>query len=341
MFQFLSSLFSANEKRPSGVDDELINKATDRVIAGTDKRLQALASYHKQLRAPVEKAVVHVINLVDALPEPVELSQNTYGSDPRLHAFFASFKHMQEKVGAAKTVEAYLDKVAIADDPKIFGLLSIQREEKTRLGTVMQDDHLQREVEQVVVNFINHNFLGPSVSLQEAVFNVKKHAFDFMIKIAMERIITERTRHAELEQQQHLLKRKLKAMQAGNWGFEEMLRPEASGVKDYSSLEAEIESVEQQLENMGASHQVLDRTLQIIKDTLGKPEELLALHNIQIELDSMNIRADTSTAAKTQKLELIEARSCIGATRILLPGWFPVEALPAERESIASAMRYL
>jgi hypothetical protein len=341
MFHFLSSLFSPSAERPSGIGDELIEAAIDRVIEGTDKRLQARGSYRKQLLEPVEKAVSHVFNFIDALPEPAEISRHTFSSDPRLRAFFASFNHMQDKVGAAKTVEAYLEQAPVAEHSRIYGVLSMQWEEKNRLGTVLQDDRIQREVQQVSVNFLNHNFLGPSISIEEALSNVKKRAFDFMIEITLERIIDARSRYAELEQQQLLLKRKLNAMKAGNWGFEEMLRPEMSGAKDLNTLQAEIESVENELDKMGASHEVLDRNLQIIRSTLGSPEELLAMRTIELELDSMNIKADTSTSARVHKLELIEAYSGIGATRILLPGWFPVDELPAGRESITKAMRYL
>jgi hypothetical protein len=341
MFRFLGSLFSPSAESLPGIGDELIEAAIDRVIEGTDRRLQALGSYRKQLREPVEKAVVHVFNFIDALPEPVEISRHTFSSDPRLRAFFASFNHMQEKVGAAKTVEACLEQAPVGEHDRIYGVLSMQWVEKNRLGTVLQDDRIQREVLQVSVNFLNHNFLGPSISLDEAILNFRKRAFDFMIEITLERIIAARSRHAELEQQQLLLKRKLKAMKAGNWGFEEMLRPEMSGAKDLNALQAEIESVENELDTTGAGHEVLDRNLQIIRNTLGSPEELLAMRTIQLELDSMNIKADRSTSAKVHKLELIEAYSGIGATRILLPGWFPVDELPAGRESITNAMRYL
>lgn len=341
MFHFLSTLFSPSAERPSGVDDELVVSATDRVVEGTDKRLQGISSYRRQLREPVEKALAHVIKLIDSLPEPVEISRRTFSSDPRIRAFFVSFNHLQEKVGAAKSVEAYLKQTPIGDHRRIYGLLSIQWIEKNRLGTVLQGDQIQREVQQVSVNFLNHNLLGPSVSLEETVLNLKKRAFDFMIEITLERIIAARTRYTELEQQQLLLKSKLKTMKAGNWGLEEMLRPEMSGEKNFNTLEAEIESVEKELSKMGASHNVLDRNLQIIKDTLGSPEELLATRAIRLELDSMNIKADTSTSSKVHELVLIEAVSCIGATRILMPGWFPVEELPTGRKSITDAMHYL
>ncbi len=341
MFRFLNSLFSPSAESVEGVDDQLIDAATDRVIEGTDSRLQGVGSYRRQLRGPVRKSVVHVVRLVDALPAPVEISGRTFGSDARLHAFFASVDHLQEKVGASKTVEDYMKQSAVHGSARLYGLLSMQREEKGRLGTVLQDDRIQREVRQVSVNFLNHNFVGPSVSEEEAVSNVKKRAFDFMIEIALERIIAARARRAELEQQQRLLKRKLKTMRAGNWGFEDMLRPEMSGARDFGALEAEIESVESELAKTGASHEVLDRNLQIIAETLGSPEELLAMRTIEIELDSMNIRADTSTSTRIHKLELNEVYSGIGASRVLLPGWFPLDELPAGRESIADAMRYL
>jgi hypothetical protein len=68
---------------------------------------------------------------------------------------------------------------------------------------------------------------------------------------------------------------------------------------------------------------------------------LLALRSVQLELDSMNIKADASTSAKTNELALTEVYSGIGAARILLPCWYPVDELPDDRKSIADAMRYL
>ncbi len=341
VFHFLSTLFSPSMKRAQKVDDALIEASIDRVLEGTDRRLLALGSYRKQLRKPVEKAIMHVIELVDALPEPVEISRQTYGSDRRLRAFFASCDHMQEKVCGAKAVENYFKLAPVSESNRVYGLLSLQWEEKSRLGTVLQNDHIQREVQQTYINFLNHSFLGPSLSIEEAFSNIKKRAFDFLIEIMLERIVAERTRYADLEKYRLLLISKLKAMRAGNWGLEGMLRPENSGPEDLDSLEAEIASVENELKHMGASHEVLERNLQIIKDTLNRPEELLATRTIQLELDSMNIKPDVSTSGNTHQLDLTELYSGIGATRILLPGWFPVEELPGDRESIAQAMRYL
>jgi hypothetical protein len=341
MLQYLSSPFISSDDRPPGVDDDLIAAATDRVVQGTDKRLMGFSNYRKLLRDPVEKADVHVINMIDGLPEPVEISHRTYSSDPRLHAYFASIDHLKEKIGTSHSVVPCMKQARCDETGRVYGLLTVQWQEATRLGTVLQDDRILREFQQISVNFLNHNFLGPSDLLDEALLNAKKRAFDFMIAIAMERIIAERTSRAELEVQQRLLKRKLTAMKAGNWGLEEMLRPEKSGVKDLRSMEMEIGYVEEELNKLGASHEVLGRNLQIINDTLGHPEALLSTRFIEMNLDSMNIKADSSIAARTNRIELTEVSSSIGVSRIILPGWVHVQELPSGSESISTAMRYL
>ncbi len=331
MLQFLSSVFTSSEKSPSGVNDALISAATDRVVDGTDNRLRGYGNYKKQLRNPVETAVVHVINLIDALPEPVEISRSTYSSDPRLRAFFASVNHLQEKVGDAQSVRDYIKHANCEPSSKIYGALTMEWEEANRLGTVLQNDMIQREVLQVSVNFFNHRYLEPSVSLEDARLNIKKRAFDFIVERALEKIIAERSMRTELEQQQRLLKRKLAAMKAGNWGLEQMMSHEEHPNQDLASLNAEIEAVETELTKLGASHKVLERNMQIIKDTLNHPEELLDMRAISMKLDSMNIKAEETSSASVNALELIEFYSSTGERRIVLPGWYPAGELPSGR----------
>ncbi|MCK5395201.1 MAG: hypothetical protein KAJ32_04375, partial [Gammaproteobacteria bacterium] len=189
MLQFLSTLFASSIKHPSGVNDALINAATDRVIEGTDSRLRGFGNYRKQLRDSVETAVVYIINMIDTLPPPIEISRRTFSSDPRLHAFFASFTHLQEKVGGARSVSDYMKQTHCGESNRIYGLLTMEWEEINRLGTVLHGDMIQREVLQKAVNFYNHRYLGPSTSLEEAKTNVKKRVFDYMVEIALEKII--------------------------------------------------------------------------------------------------------------------------------------------------------
>lgn len=341
MFQFLSSLFTSSGKHPSGINETLINTAIDRVVEGTDNRLRGYGNYRKQLRDSVETAVVYIINMIDALPLPVEISRSTFSSDPRLHAFFASFSHLQERVGGARSVRDYIKQAHYDESNRIYGLLTMEWEEINRLGTVLQGNMIQREVLQEAVNFFNHHYLGPSSSLEEAKSNVKKRIFDYMVEIALEKIIAERRMRSELKQQQMLLKRKLAMMRAGNWGLGEMLSQEENLHSDLASLSAEIENIESELSKLGASYELLKRNMQIIKDTMSHPGKQMATRNIKMKLDNMNIKVDESSSAIVNTLDLIEFYSSKGETRIVLPGWYPVNEFPPMKDFISEARRYL
>jgi len=102
MLHFLSFVFAAKPERSAGPDKALIERAIERVVDGTDPRLRGLGNYRKRLHTAVEKAVVHVSDMVDALPEPVEISRRTYSTDPRLRSFFCSASHLQEVIGVSK-----------------------------------------------------------------------------------------------------------------------------------------------------------------------------------------------------------------------------------------------
>ena len=61
MLHFLSSLFATSSRRDDPVDKALLERATERVLEGSDPRLRALPGYRKRLRAPVETAVEGVL----------------------------------------------------------------------------------------------------------------------------------------------------------------------------------------------------------------------------------------------------------------------------------------
>ncbi len=93
--------------RTGGTPDHRPCRQSDRAIDGTDPRLRAAGSYRKRLREPVEQAAQHIISLVDGLPPAVEISRRSYGSDPRLRAFFVSADHLDE-LRSTSTVRDYL-----------------------------------------------------------------------------------------------------------------------------------------------------------------------------------------------------------------------------------------
>ena len=341
MLHFLSSLFATSSRRDDPVDKALLERATERALEGSDPRLRALPGYRKRLRAPVETAVRHVIDLVGRLPEPAEISRQAFRNDPRLRAFFVSPEHLQETMAGCPMMSDYLRGANPAAGDVIFGLLSMTRSEKNILGMDLRGDTLQRDVAQVAVSFSDHRYLGPSGDETETRRELMRRGFDFLIERALESIIATRSKQAELDQQRQLLQRKLRAMEAGNWGLEAAFAASEAGGADLVALEAEIQAVENELLTLGSKPHALEHSLEHIRATLGDPARWLDMRSVTLELSPMSVKAGPGTTGRSCQLELTELFAASGRQRTVLLGRFPAQDLPPRPDFMEQAARWL
>ena len=342
MLHFISSLFSSADRRAGKPDKDLITRATDRVVDATDSRLRAFGNYRKRLYPAIEHAVIHILGIVDMLPEAVELSSTAYKQDPRLPAFFVSAKHMQEVIGSFKAVRDYLRETNSPLPDQIFGTLSMGYEEKNVLGMDLSGEILRRDVPQVQVNFFDHRYVGPSDSEEQSRHELAIRGFDFLTEKALEQIVTARSTRSELEQQRRLLKRKLDAMRAGNWGLEPMLAEQVVQHPDYASLEKEINQLDTELQQLGSRPTDLEKSITHINDVLGRATEWLSIREIQMYLDPMLVKKnEASSDERISHLQLTEVSAKTGERRIILLGYFPAQELPEQPDFLSEAQRYL
>ena len=341
MLHFLSSLFATSSRRDDPVDKALIERATERVLEGSDPRLRALPGYAKRLRAPVETAVRHVIDLVGRLPEPAEISRQAFRNDPRLRAFFVSPEHLQETIAGCPMMNDYLRAAQPAAGDAIFGLLSMTRSEKNILGMDLRGDTLQRDVAQVAVNFSDHRYLGPSGDETETRRELMRRGFDFLIERALESIIATRSKQAELDQQRQLLQRELLMTQARNWGPEPVSAAGDPRHADLAALESKIQSVETELLKLRVNPRAPEHSMEQLAATLGDPAHWIDMRDISLELNQMSIKTGPACAGTSYQLELTELRFPSGNRRVVVLARFPVQELPPRRDFLAEAERLL
>ena len=341
MLSFLSSLFSPDTGKPGGLDKGLIERATERAVDGTDPRLRALGNYRKQLREPVELAVRHVVELIDGLPESVPLSRKGYSTDSCLRAFFASNDHLQEVLGGFRAISDYLQAQSGLPPHEIFGLLTLEWKERNILGMEHQGDKVRRDVQQVSVNFFNHRFVCPADNEAETSLELKKRAFDYLLKIALEKMLTTRGKHQELKREQQLLDKKLAAMKTGGWGLETMLSPGEESAPDLGVLAAKIDSVESELLALGAASGGLERNLELLAEVLAQPAHWLHRDEVRLRLNAMGIRTDAASDEPANDLQLIGLFSASGERRIVLPVRLLRSDLPERPDFFKQASRYL
>lgn len=337
MLRLFQSIFGTDALARGRYPDELIQGAIERAVDGTDARLRALRGYQKRLRRPVIHAIDHVVNLVEQLPPPAEISRQRYGTDPELCAFFASVEHMQEVFGTDLALSDFLAGPEGPGSDDVVALLAMERQERHVLGMDLEGAILRRDVPQVTVNFTGHRLLDPTSTEQETRRLLKRRAFDHLLSLALGRIVSARLQRAGLEQQRTLLRRKLKVLEDGRWGFQDAGRGERPDVGD---LEAQLAAIEAQFVGLGTDAGTLKAHLDTLIDVLSRAEEELRSTRLSLIVDRLGVKRERH-AAGTLQLDLEELRNAAGRTIIVRLVCMARTALAPRRDLLREAKRYL
>ncbi len=238
MFKLLHSIFGGGEQR-GRYPASLVDLAIERAVDSTDPRLRALPGYANKLREATIKAIDHVVELVNAIQEPLEVATATYSGDPRLGALFASAETMIDILGRDQTLRDYLDSSEGHGAPRVTALLLAERVERQVLGMELVGDQVRRDVAQVAVSFFGHRLLEPNRDPQETRRLLKRRAFDFILTQALDQISEMKVERADLSRQRDLIKRKLTTLERCGWSFNKP-EPDQSGL---ASLMAELDEI--------------------------------------------------------------------------------------------------
>jgi hypothetical protein len=289
MFDFLHSIFRGG-RTADGPDDRLVGLATERLIEGTEPRLRAASGCNRVLRKPVTRAVEHVIALVEALPEPVEISASSYAENSCLRALFVSVAHLQETLSYCQDMQQFLRNPPPLAAGTIHGLLTVQRSDKGVLGMALEGDVVKRDVAQVVVNFGDCRLVGLAADAAEMERELKKRAFDHLIQCALQALTSARETNERLTTRHRLLERKLAALDAAGLGVGGFATAQGTVADSPEALTANLAAIEAELAELPADTATLEGQLATIAETIDRPEQLLRLERTSLTLDPMGVR---------------------------------------------------
>ncbi len=316
--------------------ETLIEMAIERAVDGTDPRLRLVPGYRRRLREPVIHAIDQVVALVDGIPAPVAAGPDAYRNDFRLSALFASIEDMLQVFGRDRALSEYLSGPEGQGAERVSALLLARREERNVLGMDLVGDQVRRDVAQVSVSFSGHHLLEPRIAEEESRRFLKRRAFDHLLALALAQITEARVERADLQRQRDLLQRKLQAMKRGTLSFD---RPE-TGRADEAGLQAELDTVSQQLQALGADAGVLKAHLELVAERLGEAERQIWSDEVELCLGPMNIR-QAPTDPSARRILLQEIHSARGGRAIMLPVAIDPRDLPHREDLVSAAQRFL
>jgi hypothetical protein len=314
----LQSIFGYGETM-GGYPEAIVRKAIERTVDGTDPWMRSVSGYKKKLRPSILRAMDHVVALVDSLPPPVPLTRETYRDDPRVKAFFLSTEEMRAFLGKDRSLADFLREPEAGSRPAT-ALLLMEKKENRILGVEMAGDRVIRDVPQITVSFDSHRLMDPAEAEEETRLRLKKRAFDYLIRIALQHISSAKSERKDLERRNALLTAKLDVLRRGGWGFNGAAH---SQTEDIGVLEENLRRIEAQLAAFGSDDRVLGSYLDIVIDVLGHPEKHLSGERERLIIDSMGIKRDlTSSNAQELTLSILHTNDghCRVAQLISLPG---------------------
>jgi hypothetical protein len=296
MIELLSRLFSRQETP----DDRLMHAAADIVIDGTDPRLRVAPNVDRLLRQPLRTAIAYVRGLADHLGPAVELSAATFGSEPRVHALFASVDTMRQAIGRDPALR---DLGHTAGDDA-FALLLAERRIKQVLGMELHGDLVMHDLKRSLLVFANHRLRAVATTEAESQRTVRLLAFGRLVAVAHDRL------------------KRVKAGEpiddAGPAGDEYGRR--VAGILDH-------------VRRIGASGLTLDDYLALVVEVLAHPERHLRAEPFTAVVDRMGALIEGGNAlAGADRVTLWEIRRQGGeAPTVALPVRFRRADFPPPR----------
>jgi hypothetical protein len=279
MLNLFHSIFKGVEQ--SGrYPKELVDRAIERAVDGTDPWLRGLSGYHRKLRPAVLAAIDHVVTMVDGLAPPRQANRDGYEHDPLLRAMFLSAHQMEQILNKLLSAQKAGHGVTCA-------LLVMDLEERGIFGAALQGNTVVRDVPQVTVSFANHRLVDPAGDEGETRHNLKRRAFDHLLKMALKRMVATKDLRKQLDNRLALLQAKHEALQRSSWGFEHDKSQESSTDND---LEKQLVDIEAQLQHVGSDDQAIEVALKLLVEVLGQPQRYLWMTREPLVVDRMGIK---------------------------------------------------
>lgn len=299
MLRFFQSLF---RRVPNGgVSESLVNKAIERAVDGTDPWIRAVYGYKRKLRPAVLHAIDHVVALVDDTGPPLPLDLASYDDNPNLRTYFISASELGTFLAREPNLAELRGQGGVSRHGAT-GLLLMVKHERLTLGAEMSGNVVQRDVPQVTVSFESHRLMDLNGEEEETRYQLKRRAYDHLLRIALGRIAEMKTRRGALEKHRALLTAKLSLLGRGGFGFD----PRSGHKVDVAEAEKSLAEIESRLLEIGKDDKMLEVYLGVVADVLGRAEEHLWLGKETLFVDRMGIkRKEAGADAREVTLDVL------------------------------------
>ncbi len=353
---------------PRQIECTSIDETLERVVDGTDSRIRLVSGYKKKLQDAISSSLDYTEDLVERLPQAIEVSSSTFISNPYVNAFFVNVSDLQTVFSSSSEVREFMEDLSNVNVPECYALLCMHKAEKTVLGTELVGDMLKRDVRQTAVNFSDHRIYSPTPSEKETRVGYKECLFGWLVNDALEHIVQMRLASERFKRERQALQAQLRGYrQKKRAPQEKPARPDAEVIKeikerqklqdklrrywpdngapqharrpDAEVVTKELEEIQRYIlhtklsmieEQLKKTHPVTPQdALELVKTVFSHPDEFIQFEKCLLRLNKMGIKLEADSREPGNEIRLTQVKVGDELPRVVTLARFPrVELLP-------------
>lgn len=295
---FFSRLISKHSQKK---EEDLV---IDEIVAHIEPGLKDIRGFRDTLREQVRKCHQHALSLVASLAGPVSLDPSAYHADPLVHASFAGRERLEEFL----LENAIQLKDFSSVDGDLYGLMTMNREEKTVYGKKLEGNMIVGDAPMQAINFTEHRLVGVADSLEASKKRLERLTLEVIAESTRRQLGEKRSLIDALRDQQSRLRAMARMFGLDRFGESKKnyLNSEEKGKQE--QVKRLLEETEKELFEARKGNDCAKDWLEIVASRLSFPEQILQCTNQQHCLNWQNVRVGQKD----------ERSSCLTLTRLTL-----------------------
>jgi len=283
-----------------------IDEALERLMA-LHPHLRLARQYKSRLGAAVAASLKYFDDLVAHVPPAREASAKAWAVDPCIRAFFVTPQDVARVISRSADLRAHFERNIEA--PEAYAVLGMEMTERHILGVGLEGETLRRDVPKTTFSFSDHQVRMCGNTETELRQEIVRRLLDQLALEALARITEDKSRRDVLQRERALLKTRLQLLERQGAGIRSMVGSEAApGADELTRLQAEIESNERNLADLGLQSEGLNRELETLRKVLAEPFRHIYVPSRRVRLDQANVVIEEKDTQAGTEIEFQFAR---------------------------------
>ncbi|HEA25528.1 MAG TPA: hypothetical protein ENH92_00240 [Ectothiorhodospiraceae bacterium] len=179
-----------------------LTEAVEHIVDIVDSRIRGVGRYRNKLRCSVRDLLFYVQNMIDELPEALELDNNSYIDEPLINSIFSSSNELKILLSQSEEICNFIQPSVLDESSHIYALLFSIMEQKTIFGNEIRAELIQRDIPQTAIHFHEHKIVAPTLNEHDLRSSLKRILFESAVASIRSNMV--KLRHSQVQDEKQL-----------------------------------------------------------------------------------------------------------------------------------------